>query len=61
MPYVNKPRPYKKEYEQQKERGEHENRMERQSARRAVDKTGKDAVVSIDALEARIVATQKSV
>jgi hypothetical protein len=43
MPYVNKPRPYKKEYEQQKERGEHESRMERQRARRAVDKTGKDA------------------
>jgi hypothetical protein len=43
MPYVNKPRPYKKEYEQQKARGEHENRMERQRARRAVDKNGKDA------------------
>lgn len=43
MPYVNKPRPYKKEYQQQKERGEHENRMERQRARRAMDKTGKDA------------------
>jgi hypothetical protein len=42
MPYVNKPRPYKKEYEQQKARGEHENRMERQRARRAVDKKGKD-------------------
>jgi hypothetical protein len=38
MPYVNKPRPYKKEYEQQVERGEHDNRMERQRARRAVDK-----------------------
>lgn len=38
MPYKNKPRPYKKEYKQQKERGEHENRMERQRARRAVDK-----------------------
>ena len=38
MPYVNKPRPYKKEYDQQVERGEHENRMERQRARRAVDK-----------------------
>lgn len=38
MPYVNKKRPYKKEYEQQVERGEHENRMERQRARRAVDK-----------------------
>lgn len=42
MPYVNKPRPYKKEYEQQKARGEHENRMERQRARRAIDKKGKD-------------------
>lgn len=42
MPYVNKPRPYKKEYEQQKARGEHEGRMERQRARRAVDKKGKD-------------------
>jgi hypothetical protein len=42
MPYVNKPRPYKKEYEQQKARGEHENRMERQRARRAMDKEGKD-------------------
>jgi hypothetical protein len=38
MPYVNKPRPYKKEYEQQKARDEHPNRMERQRARRAVDK-----------------------
>lgn len=43
MPYVNKKRPYKKEYEQQKARGEHEDRMERQRARRAMDKTGKDA------------------
>jgi hypothetical protein len=42
MPYVNKPRPYAKEYQQQKERGEHGNRMERQKARRAMDKTGKD-------------------
>lgn len=38
MPYVNKPRPYKKEYKQQVARGEHENRMERQRARRAIDK-----------------------
>ena len=37
MPYVNKPRPYKKEYQQQLERGEHERRMERQRARRAID------------------------
>lgn len=40
MPYVNKPRPYKKEYKQQVERGEHENRMERQRARRKLDKEG---------------------
>ena len=38
MPYTNKPRPYKKEYEQQKERGELDNRMERQRARRKMDK-----------------------
>jgi len=40
MPYKNKPRPYKKEYKQQKSRGEHEDRMERQRARRAMDKRG---------------------
>jgi len=40
MAYVNKQRPYKKEYKQQKSRGEHENRMERQRARRAIDKKG---------------------
>ena len=43
MPYVTKPRPYAKEYQQQKARGEHDNRMERQKARRAMDKTSKDA------------------
>jgi hypothetical protein len=43
MPYVNKPRPYKKEYEQQKARGEHERRMERQRGRRSIDKPGTDA------------------
>jgi hypothetical protein len=42
MPYVNKPRPYKKEYQQQKARGEHERRMERQRGRRAIDKEGTD-------------------
>jgi hypothetical protein len=42
MPYKNKPRPYKKEYQQQKARGEHADRMERQRARRKVDKTGVD-------------------
>lgn len=40
MPYVNTPRPYKHEYKKQKERGEHEDRMERQRARRAMDKKG---------------------
>ena len=40
MPYVNKPRPYKKEYQQQLARGEHEARMERQRARREYDKKG---------------------
>ena len=40
MPYVNKDRPYKKEYEQQKERGEHPDRMERQRARRKIDAKG---------------------
>ena len=43
MPYVNKPRPYKKEYQQQQARGEHPTRMERQRARNKIDKTGKDA------------------
>jgi hypothetical protein len=42
MPYVNKPRPYKKEYEQQKARGEHEDRMDRQRARNEMDKKGID-------------------
>lgn len=42
MPYVNKPRPYAKEYQQQKARGEHEDRMERQRARRKVDKESAD-------------------
>ena len=40
MPYTKSPRPYKKEYKQQVERGEHEDRMERQRARRSYDKKG---------------------
>lgn len=48
MPYVNKPRPYKKEYQQQKARGEHERRMERQRARRAYDKKHKDSPTDSD-------------
>ena len=40
MPYTKKPRPYQKEYSQQVDRGEHEARMERQRARRKLDKEG---------------------
>ena len=52
MPYVNKPRPYKKEYEQQLSRGEEKSRLERQRARtemdkKGVDRTGKDIDHSI--------------
>jgi len=43
MGYKNKPRPYKKEYQQQKARGETDERSERQRARRKMDKTGRDA------------------
>ena len=39
MAYTKTKRPYKKEYEKQKERGEHDDRMERQRARREIDKT----------------------
>ena len=42
MPYVNKKRPYAREYALQKARGEHPDRMERQKARRALDAKGVD-------------------
>ena len=42
MPYTKSPRPYKREYQLQKERNEHADRMERQRARRAIDKKGAD-------------------
>jgi len=42
MPYVNKPRPYKKEYQQQIKRGEIPDKLERQRARREMDKRGID-------------------
>ncbi len=42
MPYTKSPRPDKREYQKQKERGELADRMERQRARRAMDKTGAD-------------------
>ena len=49
MPYVNKPRPYKKEYQQQKARGESESRNERARARYAFDKkNGKVARKGLD-------------
>ena len=42
MGYKNKPRPYKKEYQQQKARGETDERSERQRARRKdANKNGK--------------------
>lgn len=44
MPYVNKPRPYKAEYQKQKDRGEDEDRNARARARYAFDKkNGKSA------------------
>ena len=42
MAYTKTPRPYKKEYQQELARGEHDNRMERQKARREMDKKGID-------------------
>lgn len=47
MPYVNKPRPYKKEYQQQLARGEGPTRRKREQARalydkEGIDRTGKD-------------------
>lgn len=43
MSYSKENRPHKKQYQQQLARGEHEKRMERQRARRAMDKKGRDA------------------
>jgi hypothetical protein len=42
MPYVTKPRPYKKEYQQQVARGEGPARAKRESARNEMDKKGID-------------------
>ena len=42
MPYVNKPRPYKKEYQQQLARGEANDRLERQRARESIDNKSAD-------------------
>jgi len=43
MPYVNKPRPYRKEYQQQLARGEGKSRLERQRAREKIDNKNTDA------------------
>lgn len=44
MPYKDpKDRNFKREYELQVKRGDIDEKMERQRARRAIDKTGKDA------------------
>lgn len=49
MPYVNKPRPYKKEWEQEKSRDEKKARAERARARRKFDKKhGKKAREGLD-------------
>jgi len=40
MPYTKTPRPYAHEYEMEKKRGEHPDRMERQRARRKLDAEG---------------------
>ena len=42
MPYKNKPRPYKKEYQQQLDRGEQPKRNARERARYAMYKKGVD-------------------
>ena len=42
MPFVNKPRPYKKEWKQQQERNEKSARAARERARYALDKKGVD-------------------
>ena len=42
MPYVNKPRPYKKEWKQQKSRDEKDERATRERARYHMDKAGVD-------------------
>ena len=62
MPYVNKPRPYKHEYEMQKKRDELPRRMELQRARRALDKKlpDKNGNGEADAREGKDVAHRKA-
>ena len=45
MPYTKSPRPYKKEYQQQKKRGEHEDRwrsMPEKYDKKGINRKGKD-------------------
>jgi len=42
MPYVNKPRPYEKEWNQEKKRNEKDARAQRAKLRRKLDKDGVD-------------------
>lgn len=62
MPYVNKPRPYDKEYQQQLARGENDRRMERQRGRRKLDKEMSDGNSNgkADAREGKDVAHVKA-
>ena len=62
MPYVNKPRPYKKEYQQQVARGELPARMERQRARNEYDKKhpDKDKDGTADSREGKDIAHVKA-
>jgi hypothetical protein len=62
MPYVNKPRPYKKEYQQQVAREELPRRMERQKLRRKFDKThpDKNGNGEADAREGKDLAHKKA-
>ena len=46
MPYVNKRRPYKKEYQQQKARGERKARNARERARYEAKNPGKDGKIT---------------
>ena len=62
MPYTKSPRPYAHEYVMEKNRGEHERRMERQRARRALDKKmpDKNGNGKADAREGKDVAHVKA-
>jgi len=62
MPYVNKPRPYKKEYQQQLSRDETYERRERERARAKVDKkyTDRNGNGKADAREGKDVAHKRA-